>query len=397
MNEFIITKPDPKKHKKQLVELFAKTFPYPSYFEMHEEGLKRYIYNSHYDWETSRIGVINDTIVSHFGIWDYNTRIGAARVRTAGIGAVITHGDFRKKGYLTKTARASIEAAKAAGYDLSVLFGIPDFYHKLDYSRAWSESTYKISLANLPKDKPTKPVKKLKISQNKEIEKLYNKENKLLTGTAVRPTFKYLNPKAKYHCWENDKGGIQGYVVIRIENDKFECVEAAGNVEQILSAIVFLAKKNNFRNVSFNFMHYDSPVCKELRRKNCTVETRYQSCGGPMARIINLKSTLEKMCGEFSRVIKSSPLANWKGSLLISDSKEKVTLKISNGKVSVDNNVKTKHCVKGNEKIVQLLMGTDEPLETAQSVGIKFSGDGKKLAEILFPNRHPQLAARDSY
>ena len=116
-----------------------------------------------------------------------------------------------------------------------------------------------------------------------------------------------------------------------------------------------------------------------------------------MARIINLKFTLEKMCGEFSRVIKSSPLANWKGSLLISDSKEKVTLKISNGKVSVDNNVKTKHSVKGNEKIVQLLMGTDEPLETAQSVGIKFSGDGKKLAEILFPNRHPQLAARDSY
>ncbi len=40
-------------------------------------------------------------------------------------------------------------------------------------------------------------------------------------------------------------------------------------------------------------MHYESPLCKELRRKNCTVETRYQACGGPMARIINLKSTLE--------------------------------------------------------------------------------------------------------
>ena len=147
MNEFIIINPDSKKHQKQLVELFAKAFPYPSYFEMHEEGLKRYIYNSHYDWESSRIGIIDGTIVSHFGIWNYNMRIGAARVKTAGIGAVITHGDFRKKGYLTKTARASIEAAKSADYDLSVLFGIPDFYHKLGYSRAWSESTYKISLA----------------------------------------------------------------------------------------------------------------------------------------------------------------------------------------------------------------------------------------------------------
>ncbi len=103
------------------------------------------------------------------------------------------------------------------------------------------------------------------------------------------------------------------------------------------------------------------------------------------------------MCGELSRKIKSSALSSWNGILLVSDSNEKVSLKISNGKISVGKNLRSKHSIKGDEKILQLLMGTDEPLETAWAVGIKFSGDGKKLAEVLFPNSHPQLAARDGF
>ena len=396
-NKLKITKPNKRKNKKELVELFAKSFPFPNYFEMHEEGLKRYFYNSHYDWETSRIGIIDDKIISHFGIWDYNTRIGSARIRTAGIGAVITHGDFRKKGYLTKTARATIEAMESAGYDISVLFGIPDFYHKLGYSRAWMETTHKISLDNLPKEKPNFSLKKINRSQTEEIIKLYNSENKFLTGTAVKPTYKFYNPKFKGYYWENDKGLIVGYLYYKIEHDKFTCIEATGKVDDILKAIVSLAKKNCYRNISFYSLHYNSLLCKELRRKNCSVETLYEACGGPMIRIINLESTLKKMCGEFSRKIKASPLSNWKGNLLISDSNEKITLKICNGKVSVDKNIKTKHSIKGNEKIVQLLFGTDDTLETARAVGIKFSGDGKILAEILFPNSHPHLAARDSF
>ena len=396
-NKLKITKPNKRKNKKELVELFAKSFPFPNYFEMHEEGLKRYFYNSHYDWETSRIGIIDDKIISHFGIWDYNTRIGSAHLRVAGIGAVITHGDFRKKGYLTKTALPCIEAAKVAGYDLSVLFGIPNFYHKLGYSRAWSHSSYKISLKDLPKENPNKPYKKLKISQTEEIAKLYNSENKVLTGTAVRPTFKYYNPKLKGYYWENDKGSIGGYVFIKMENEKFECVEAVGDVDQILKTLVSLARKNCYRNVEFNYLHYESDLCKVLRRKNCSFEKRFEACAGPMIRIINLESTLEKMCNEFSRKIKSSAMSNWSGTLLISDSNEKVTLKISNGKVCVIKNVKTKHSVKGDEKLAQLLFGTDEPLETAAAVGIKFSGDGKKLAKVLFPNGHPMLALRDGF
>ncbi len=396
-NKLKITKPDKRKNKKELVELFAKSFPFPNYFEMHGEGLKRYFYNSHYDWETSRIGIIDDKIISHFGIWDYTTRIGSAQLRVAGIGAVITHGDFRKKGYLTKTALQSIEAAKVAGYDLSVLFGIPNFYHKLGYSRAWSHSSYKISLENLPKENPNKPFKKLKISQTEEIAKLYNSENKFLTGTAVRPTFKYYNPKLKGYYWENDKGSIAGYVFIKMENEKFECVEAVGNVDQIFKTLVSLARKNCYRNIEFNYLHYESALCKVLRRKNCSFENQFYACAGPMIRIINLESTLEKMCNEFSRKIKLSSLSNWSGTLLISDSNEKVTLKICNGKVSINKNVKTKHSIKGDEKLAQLLFRTDEPLETAEAVGIKFSGDGKKLAKVLFPNGHPMLALRDGF
>ena len=85
MKELVITKPDKKRHKKQLAKIFAMTFPMNNYYEMYHHALDRYFYNSHYDWENSRVGLINNKIISHFGIWDYQMRLGKAQLRSAGM------------------------------------------------------------------------------------------------------------------------------------------------------------------------------------------------------------------------------------------------------------------------------------------------------------------------
>ena len=397
MKKLIITKPDKKLHKEQLAQIFAMTFTNNNFYEMYHDALDRYIYNSHYDWENSRVGLIDGKIVSHFGIWDYQMRIGKARLRSAGIGAVLTHGEHRKHGYLKKTATASLESAKESGYDLSILFGISNFYHKFGYSRAWNETFYKFSLDNLPKEKPEFPVKKLKKSQHAEIDKLYNKATRNLTGTAVRPTYPLLDKKDKGYCWTDKNGRLSGYIFVRTRSDELECVEAIGNPEQIFRTVAFIARKGLRRNIRFSFLHYELPVAKALRRKNCTIEANYQSCGGPMAKTVNLKTTIQKMESELSERIKQSLIPDYKGELLISNGEEKVNLKINMGKVVVSDNSKTKNYIKGDHRLVELILGTNEPFETAEACGIKFGDDGKKLAGILFPNRHPQQFIRDYF
>ena len=397
MGKFVITKPDKKKHKKQLAQIFAMTFPMNNFYKMYHHALDRYFYNSHYDWENSRVGLIDGKIVSHFGFWNYQMRVGMAKLKTAGVGAVLTHGEHRKHGYLTKTATAALEAVKEAGYDFSVLFGIRNFYHKFGYCRAWSNSNYKISLDNLPKEKPKLPIKKLKKSQFTDVDKLYNKVTGKLAGTAVRPTYSVPSKEDIGYCWTDKNENFAGYVLIKNNPNELECIEAIGDTEQILRVLALLAKKNIKSSVRFANLHYDLPIAKALRMKDCIEEIHFEACSGPMAKIINLNTTLQKLQPELSARISDSLIPDYKGELLISDSNEKVYLKIANGNVSVVNNSKTKSYIKGDYKLAELILGTDNPIETSEAVGIKFGGEGKMLAKILFPNRHPQQMIRDFF
>jgi len=81
LDGFKVLAPGPREHGEQVFDLFAKTFSQPGYFKMLRRAREQYIGGSHYDWNASRIGVIGDQVITHFGVWDYQMRIGSARVK----------------------------------------------------------------------------------------------------------------------------------------------------------------------------------------------------------------------------------------------------------------------------------------------------------------------------
>ncbi|MSS70366.1 MAG: GNAT family N-acetyltransferase [Candidatus Latescibacteria bacterium] len=78
----------------------------------------------HVDWETSRVGLIDNTMVTNWGVFEITLRIGTARVKAAGVDCVETHSEYRKLGLMRKTALSSLEAMRQNGYDISLLLGI---------------------------------------------------------------------------------------------------------------------------------------------------------------------------------------------------------------------------------------------------------------------------------
>lgn len=394
---FHILAPVKHAHFSLLTDMFSKVFPNFGYFGMCAYVENYYLGNSHYDWSVSRIGLAGEQLVTHWGVWKYDTRIGTARVKTAGIGAVLTHPDYRRKGLLLKTALPSIAAAREAGYDISVLFGIPGFYHKLDYVRAWPQETYTVSTSALPKDKPAVIPRKFPMRLFKDMCKLYNRENRCLAGTAVRPTYQSLRHDETVFSWPGTDRPLAGYVITAVRNNSFSCDEAAGDPEQILRVLADFARKGGFRDVSFPSLHYESSLAGRIRAGDCRLETRYHSNGGPMVQLLNLPSTLAKLCGELSHRLKQSSLSHWTGDLLITSDTEKVLLNIWNSSVRIAPMCSTRHSLRAGKELVQLLIGTDEPSVLVAKRGIQVRGDAKQLVPVLFPARHPQLNARDSF
>jgi len=218
-----------------------------------------------------------------------------------------------------------------------------------------------------------------------------------LTGSAVRPTYQSLRKSELGYYWCNDIGNIAGYVRCDSSPDSLTCCEAIGDPEQALRVIAGIARKNNISSVKFQSFHHDSPVAIQVRAGSCRQELRYHANGGPMIRIMNLASILEKMCGEFSCLLKHSHLSGWTGDILITTEDEKVLLSVTNGRVRVATGKTSKHAIRAGKELAQLLIGTDDPLAIIRQFGIRLSGDARQLVPVLFPARHPMLGAHDSF
>ena len=77
--------------------------------------------------------------------------------------------------------------------------------------------------------------------------------------------------------------------------------------------------------------------------------------------------------------------------------REKAILEIRNGAVKVSPPRAAKHAIQGGDEIAQLLIGTDEPLDIADSYSIKLKGDARALIGVLFPNQRPIMRLCDQF
>ena len=391
--------PNRRKHATAMVELIAKVFAGEGgYYKLRDFG-RCILLHSPYDWSTSRIGLVDGRIVAHWGACDYIMRIGGARVRVGGVTCVVTDADYRKRGFMNGTGWASVNAMRDAGYDMTILFGIDDYYSRFGYVNAWPGERYLVKPSDLPSEPPAVAPRKFALHRREDIVALYNRYYARFTGTAVRPMFRRV-PKARKwegHVWHDARGAVEGYVVTHRHRDALVCVEYCGDAEEALHVLARLARKWKCREVQFPWLHHESSLCKRIRRGNCRVETDLKRSGGPMIRTLNLRSTLGKLTRELSRRLKRSHMAGWRGEVLVADPREKVTLAINRATVSVAPARKSKHSIRGGEEIAQLIIGSDEPGEIVEAAAIKVTGDARKLIEVLFPNQHPLLCALDEY
>ena len=104
------------------------------------DGHERYQQYVHtdpsYQYDQSRVVVVNGRIVSTLRVWEREMRIGSIAVPMGGIGGVGTHPDHQGAGYATALMKDTITYMRAVGYDVGVLFSaIPcTFYRKLGWA-----------------------------------------------------------------------------------------------------------------------------------------------------------------------------------------------------------------------------------------------------------------------
>lgn len=394
-----VRSPDPAADAAELVELVAMTFG--NYFAVRREALDFYLLHSHYDWEASAVGRVGAQLATHWGVWDYQMRIGGAVVRCGGIGAVATHADHRRKGHMARTAPHAIARMKARGYHLSILFGIDGFYHRFGYVPAWPESRWTVLRKDLPAGGPTPRLVRVPRAPRPDVDRLHNRWNEGLTGTAVRPTYTrgcfITRPGLESWLWTDGRGRAAGLLTVHEDGPALVCTEALGEPRAALAGLRRLAGRKNRSELRLETLPYGAAVVRAVRALNCRHEQRYARDGEAMVRVIDLAGCLRAMEGELSRRLAASPLSGWRGALLIRGPEGAATLALAGGRVRVGPPAPSRSVVRGGFRLAQLLLGTDDPLEACAQGGIRLTGDAARLVPVLFPAQHPQLQLADRY
>lgn len=365
-----------------------------------------YLANSHYDRKASILGVGEDEAITHWGVWDHKMRIGRARLRTGGIGVVSTRKDFRNQGLAMVTGNATIQAMRRQGYDLTMLQGIGNFYHRFGYVRAWSTVRYAISAQRFPSVDIPLDLRQIALSGNREAERLYNRHHRGLTGTSVRPTYSVFevdrvsNP-AQTWGWFDAGGALKGYVCTGLNEPEeaagLFCTEAAGRVDEVLAALGILMRRKRQKVFRLWEFHQRHPLAIRLRQGDCRATHNHSANGDWMIRTVNLASALKRMSAEFRSRLGASGFGNWRGKLLIDDGRESVVLQIDRGRTNPVKGIDAPHAIRGGDYIAQLLIGTERPEAVASGGRIRFRGEGRGLADALFPAQDPMISRNDSY
>jgi predicted N-acetyltransferase YhbS len=393
--------PDPRTDREAIFDLIAKVFGKTSYYEWIDHLQSGYFDASHYDGEASTVGLIDGQIVTHWGVWDYRMRVGSETVRVAGVGAVATDGFHQGQGLMRRTIEAGLERMRQAGYDLSVLYGISDFYHKYGYAQAWPKVVYIVSADQLPDDKPAGRLRRGPVVQDRELDVMYNRTFAGRTGSAVRPTYgrfdKLGSVVPETIRWLDDDGRAVGYVRVGVWEGRLQCTEACGEVEQILRVLGRQARRGRHPNVELPDLHWDHPLAMTLRRRGVKLTLDYQASGGAMVRVLNLDSTLENLAGELQRRLAGSPLADWSGTLDLHGTDDRAALRIGRGRVRVGPAGRSRHALRARDALGRLLIGSADPEEILRTEGVRCAGDGRRLARVLFPEQHPMLSMLDHF
>ena len=154
------------------------------------------------------LSIKDEGCVSSLGLIEYQMRFGSAHLKMGGIRAVGTREEHRNKGYSRRVMEATIAFMNENGFDVSMLFGIPNFYHKFGYATVIPEIWIDFRREEAQATVSTYQIRKVEMEDGPKILTFYAANNAERTGTQVRTEtrWKKFNMASRPHPYGSDFG-----------------------------------------------------------------------------------------------------------------------------------------------------------------------------------------------
>ncbi len=356
-------------------------------------------------WRLSRAMWAPDgTPIAQVRIADRTMRLGAALLRVAGIGDVATHPSHRKRG-LMRTLFAHVNRfMRDEGYDLSLLFGIPNFYTKFGFITAASMDWLMVPRSQLAELRATHRGRRARGADAEAVRRLHLADLAVRDGAMAR----WGGVWARRACrekWcrivEDARGRPVAYWRGEARSDDtFVLTDVSlgrrpdrGLVASVLADLAKAAKACEKPRVRLD-LPAAHPIGRFLLADGCEVYRGIGHRGGAMARIVGLEGLCRRMAPEWQRL-----LASWDGRLRLRTDIGAVDLLISRGKLTVGPPTgRTPAVITASQaNLCRLVLGFHAPSAAAALGEARITPAAVPLADALFPLRSPAFFIPDRF
>lgn len=342
--------------------------------------------------------------ISRLWIHEYQMRFGTAQLKMGGIAGVGTVEEHRNKGYSRHVMEDSTAFLTENGFDVAMLFGIPDFYPKFGYATALPETWVELDAAEAQAAASTYQIRKFETGDVPTILALYAANNAERTGTPLRDGTRWKEFKmgsnfgivADPFVILNQTDEVIGYFVC--DDTKEKCIlcdigfQSRAIFETIVRFLADRAKCSGVEQIECS-MPTDHPFAIFCRRYGCRTSTDNPKDRGGMMRIINQSSTLKGITGELEkRLRRSAHLSQWSGKILISTELGQDCLGIDRGRVAyTSSKANAFHLDIPQDKLIQLMMGRRGIEDLVIEADVSVTGGIIPILETLFPLAYPHV------
>lgn len=355
--------------------------------------------------EHVRIAIYKGKIVSTLQITTDVIRIGEARLKMGGLGWVSTDVQYRNKGIASALIQNAVQYMTANSYQVSMLFGIPNFYHRFGFISTLPEYYANITTRELLTIKPIPhKIRKVKPGDILLLRKIHDEEDVDVSCSIIRTQAHFT---VKWKEWSRAKvitdlnGKILGYFLPKITDKNTLLIEEIGSInievsDTILFEIGKLAEKEKVGMVQIA-----APPChlsiRTLIKRRSIHETHYKRDEGGMMAIINEEETLECMTPEWEKLIQQKSLI---------DKEDEVTLIISGtpfcfhfrkGSIAIFKKLGKNKISIDRTDFVRLLTGYQYTEDVLNKKWFVLSSTAREFLNTIFTKRCPYVWQMDRF
>jgi predicted acetyltransferase len=258
--------------------------------------------------------------VSWADLFYYRLRIGRARLAMGGVANVRTEREHRMKGYGRRVLRRSVEVMTQDGLDVSLLFGIANFYERFGYRPVAGEHEAALpgrAVVNLPIRLRAREISPRDHRRTLPLYRRYLDRGAVDLERRAATWRGYVMGSSWAAQTVTVTGFFRGramaaYVVCDNLPDVVTVAElVAARDDDLPSVLGWLGRQCRAKMAEKITFHLapDHPAVRLALALGATITQRTFHSGGAMLRILNLGSTLAAMRGELSARWSASPMA----------------------------------------------------------------------------------------